>query len=324
MPQRLTDGEIEALVARYREAMPRYEDAAALIESRLKRALRAEAIKAVLSARAKHPDDVRNKLERLRDRNDPRATFDDLSTALNRALTDLAGARVIVYHPGDEAVVFDLVQRTFTVANLPGALEVKRDIYRASHVLVELDASFERASLRGTVVEVQIVAIANHAFNEVEHGIRYKDHGHPPTAEVLACVEDVEHGSRLLDRSIGRLLDLRHTTQQEAQRVLEEPEELRHALEALLGRPMSGDFTRLLRLIAAVAAPITVTALRDLGEPTDLIERGRTQTQSTDDVVAYALGLLPDFPHEFKRTARSWRGPTTELKRAILERTGRP
>ncbi len=96
MSKRLTDGEIETLVTRYREAMPRYEDAAALVESRLHRELRAAALKSLLSSRAKHPDEVRNKLNRLRDRDDERATFTNLSLNLNHVLTDLAGARVVV------------------------------------------------------------------------------------------------------------------------------------------------------------------------------------------------------------------------------------
>jgi hypothetical protein len=38
-----------------------------------------------------------------------------------------------------------------------------------------------------------------------------------------------------------------------------------------------------------------------------------------DDVVAITLGLLKDFRQEFRAIAVRWRGPTTMLKRAIME-----
>lgn len=323
MSKRLTDGEIETLVTRYREAMPRYEDAAALVESRLHRELRAAALKSLLSSRAKHPDEVRNKLKRLRDRDDERATFTNLSLNLNHVLTDLAGARVVVYHPAHEETAFDLVCRKFAVANLPGAIEVKDRDYRASHALLEVDSTFERSSVRGTIVEVQVTSVANHVFNELEHDIRYKTHGVEPTPEVLACVDDLQHASRLLDRLVERLLDTRSSSRGDAETVLEEPEELRHALEGMLGRPMSGDFARLHRLLTAVRTRLTVASLRKLGDVRQLIATGKASVRSEDDVVAYVASLLSDFGQEFRSTAKSWRGPTTELKRAILGDTER-
>lgn len=318
MPKRLTDGEIETLVTRYREAMPRYEDAAALVEARLRRELRAAALKSLLSSRAKHPDEVRNKLKRLRDREDERATFSNLSANLNHVLTDLAGARVVVYHPAKEETAFELVRRKFAVASLPNAIEVKNKDYRASHALLELDATFERSSIRGTIVEVQVTSVASHVFNELEHDIRYKTHGVEPTAEVLACVDDLQHASRLLDRVVERLLDTRSSSREDAETVLEEPEELRHALERVLGRPMSGDFTRLHRLLGSVLTRLTLVSLQKLGDVGQLIERGKTSYHSDDDVVGYVVSLLGEFGGEFRAMAKSWRGPTTELKRAIL------
>ena len=319
----ITDGEIEAVVARYREAMPRYEDAAALIESRLRRELRAAAIKCLLSSRAKHPDEIGAKLKRLRAAGDARASFAEVTKNINHVLTDLAGARVITYHPDDEYSVYQLVQRKLAVAQLPNASEHKRSDYRASHVLIEVDRAFERASLLGTVVEVQISSLASHAFNELEHDIRYKSHGVAATAPVDDCLADLKHASRLLDRVVERLLNERHASLQDAQTLLLEPEALRHSLERLAGRPLGGDFARLFRLLNPVLAQLTPANLRDLGDIDTILQAGRTRAGGVtdDDVIAFVLGLLDEFGPEFRNLALTWRGPTTDLKRAILENT---
>jgi ppGpp synthetase/RelA/SpoT-type nucleotidyltranferase len=318
--RRLTDGEIDAVVDRYRDAMPRYEAACLAVETRLRKELRAAALKALLSSRAKHPEEVGDKLRRLRDKGDGRATHARVSEKLNHVLTDLAGARVIVYHPEEEASVLDLVKRKFSLSSLTGATERKRHHYRASHALVEIDESFDRSSLNGTVVEIQISSLASHAFNELEHDIRYKSHGLDPTQSVDACLDDLQHATRLLDRVVERLLDERNQSRAASETLLAVPEELRHALERRLERPMSGDFVRLHRLLNPVVDKLTPAVLDSLGEPNAVIDRGRSRAQgaSADDVVLYALGLIDVFGAEFRAIAKTWRGPETELKRAIL------
>jgi hypothetical protein len=47
----------------------------------------------------------------------------------------------------------------------------------------------------------------------------------------------------------------------------------------------------------------------------------RADNDNIDDVVALALGLVTNFGKKFRDLASQWRGPSTALKRAILEAT---
>jgi hypothetical protein len=42
-----------------------------------------------------------------------------------------------------------------------------------------------------------------------------------------------------------------------------------------------------------------------------------------EDVTAYVIGLYPELGGEFASLARSWPGPVTELRRAILDLEGK-
>jgi ppGpp synthetase/RelA/SpoT-type nucleotidyltranferase len=328
----LTEGEIDQVVARYVEAMARYEDAAIAVEARLRRELRAAGkIRALLSSRAKHPDEVRNKILKKRDAGQD-VSFDSLSNNMNVVLTDLAGVRVVVYDPRDEERVFELVQRKLDVCALPNAVERKHDAdknYRASHVLVAVDDSFGRDTIRGTIVEVQIVSIANHVFNELEHDIGYKAHGVAPTSAVSSALLDVLHAGRLLNSLVPRLLDERAASMSDAGTKLADVEVLRFTLEKLVGRPLSGDFARLFRLLNASQPMLTPAVVRDLGGgPAAALEVGRARAEEmrlpcTEDVTAYVIGLYPELGGEFASLARSWPGPVTELRRAILDLEGK-
>ncbi len=324
----LTEGEIDAIVERYIEAMVRYEEAAIAVEARLRRELRAEGkIRALLSSRAKHPDEVRSKIRKKRDAGRD-VSFASLSSNMNKILTDLAGVRVVVYDPRDEQRIFDLVRRKLEVCELPNAVERKHEPgknYRASHVLITVDDTFGRETIRGTVVEIQIVSIANHVFNELEHDIEYKPHGVASTTDVSTALEDVLFASRLLDRAVSRLLDERAASVSDAETKLPSDEALRFTMEKLVGRPLSGDFARLFRLLNASLDRLTPAAIRDLGGgPAMLLEAGMARAHEKglacqEDVTAYAIGLYPELGDEFAAVAHSWRGPVTELKRAILD-----
>src|SRR5690242_9949559 len=168
----LTDPQIELLVGRYVRELARYESAAFFVEQRLRRALRAAAIRVQLSSRDKHPEDLRAKLHRKRD--DPRYAFAVLREALSRTVTDLAGSRVLVYHPSDMGEGAQLVRRMFRRAERENADEEHNNPsgYRATHLLVSIGEEEECLSLHGAICEIQVTTIAAHLFNELEHDIR--------------------------------------------------------------------------------------------------------------------------------------------------------
>jgi ppGpp synthetase/RelA/SpoT-type nucleotidyltranferase len=151
VPTPLTDPEIDILVGRYVDAMARYEETARLVEDRLRRALRANVVRALLGSRAKHPEDLRDKLARKR--SDERYRFSILDARMNEVVTDLAGCRVMVYRFSDVENVERIVREALEVSSLPGSFERhrKESGYRASHFLVRIGDEVDRLSLRGAI-----------------------------------------------------------------------------------------------------------------------------------------------------------------------------
>ncbi|MCA9707648.1 MAG: hypothetical protein KDK70_17495 [Myxococcales bacterium] len=298
-----------------------------MLEHRLRRELRAAAIKSLVLSRAKHPDEVRRDLEFQRasdDPSEPQLTYTKLSDDLNRAITDLSRATVIVYHPIDEQAAFEMVLRRFPLAAVPNPIEHKADQQRNSRALVEIDESFDRPSLQGSIVEVQVASISSHIFNELGADIGMDAEEQP--ADVAEGIEELMYLSRLTDRAVHRLLEARRTRLFDPHEPIGTPVDLRHALEQMVGHTLTGDFQRLYRLLDTVIHPFTAGALAALGSAQEMLERGVNaasglglhETGGDDDVLCYTLALMPAFGPEFQELARNWRGPTNDIKNAIL------
>lgn len=93
----LTDPEIESLVAQHWHELARFEKTATFVAEEISRRAREEALRHLLSFRAKHPDDLRGKLARKRD-DDERYAFANLRRDLCAVVTDLAVCRLVAYN----------------------------------------------------------------------------------------------------------------------------------------------------------------------------------------------------------------------------------
>jgi ppGpp synthetase/RelA/SpoT-type nucleotidyltranferase len=320
----LTDLEIELLVQRYLREMARYEEAARLVEDRLRRSLRANGFpRVLLSSRAKHPDDLRGKL--VKKRGDARYSFAALDLAMDGVVTDLAGCRLIAYRPTEVEKIVRVVRETLEEAHLrtPFERHDKSSGYRATHVLVHIPEQDERVALRGAICEVQITSLAAHIFNELEHDIAYKDRReHAPKQRERAALDDVLRAVRALDPMVERLMTERDASVQGQASPLRDAEELRLALRLLAGKPLHGDFVQLYRLLDAVVDSLTIEALGKLGSVAALLEQGAARAEqlgltSPDDVVQLVLGL-DAYAGEFELAVQQWRGPSILLKKAIV------
>jgi ppGpp synthetase/RelA/SpoT-type nucleotidyltranferase len=322
---KLTELEIDEVVSQYLWQLARFEKAAQVVADRLRRELRAEArFRHLISYRAKHPDDLREKLRRKAV--DQRYAFAALKRDLNAVVTDLAGCRVVVYAQEDESRVAAIIDRVFRKPRRDDAEPPpcrKEGGYRATHRLVLTPEGPEDLSIDGAICEVQVTTLAAHLFNELEHDILYKqnaDAERTTSAVERELLEEVRFVTRVADRHV----DLLVKAKREASRDVEEistPEALRFTLEHLLGRPLAGDFTRLHRMLEATVQPLTTGALTDLGDAAQLVERGKATARrigvsDDDDVVHFVLGTEELHP-EFLPMAASWRGPRTPLKRAL-------
>jgi ppGpp synthetase/RelA/SpoT-type nucleotidyltranferase len=326
----LSEPQIEVVVQRYLREMARFEKTASAVAERLRRELRAEGHQRYLvSFRAKHPDDLREKLRRRSEDRDARYSFDALMYEIGEVVTDLAGCRVVVYSVPDEERVAALVRRVFALPNRDDAQPPpirRRSGYQATHTLVLAPEAQEDASIRGSICEVQVATVAAHLFNELEHDITYKRLGHAATDPELRLLASVERACKLADHVVEQLLDER--ARGKAQRLpLEDPAELRLALEQAAGRPLIGDFARLFKMLDMVVEPLTAAALEQLGKPKEVLARGQVEATRlgvhADDVITYVLGLLPELEAEFALIAAHWRGPVTALRRAIQAAVGR-
>lgn len=316
----LNDLQVEDLVVVYRQQLTRFEEAAEAVATRAQRELRARAVRTLVSFRAKHPDDVANKL-RDRSKKDPaRYDFEKLRRTFDRIVTDLAGCRIVVYRPRDVETVRDAIEKTFTLADVPNAKEShdKTTGYRAHHFLVVPPAN-ERSSIDGTVVEVQVCSLADHLFNELQHDSGYKGE---VSSEEVECVKDLLHLVRVTDTTSARLFDARAKSASERDEPLEDAEALRFVAEQVASRPLTGDFARLFKFLNSTIPKLTPARVKSLDLNAQL-EFGKNKLTTDpdlvdDDVACIAIGLSRKYGQELKASASSWRGPETPLKRAIL------
>jgi ppGpp synthetase/RelA/SpoT-type nucleotidyltranferase len=310
LPARLTDVQIERVVQSYvTRDMARYEAFGRYL----------------LSWRVKHPADLRQKLRKKRDK----YSLVELTANPGEVVTDLAGCRVIVYEPRHEEVARDVVRRALPLANRKDADEGpnrKPTGYRATHLLVVPPDDPETLSIRGAICEVQITSLASHLFNELDHDVGYKQQGVPLSEELCALQASLRNGTRSVDEIAGLFLRRRAREVEQETTLITSPAELRHALEREFDRPLSGsDFHRLFQTLQQIIDPVTINALKGLGDPRELALAGAEMAKSlgltdeADDVVHIMLGLQPTFSREFAAIVRGWRGPTTLLKYAILK-----
>lgn len=328
--EELTALQIDELVAQYRREMARYEKTAALVGEKLRRELRSAGIKHMVSHRPKHPDDLAKKLKKKAKEKPEVYSWENLRRNLNDVVTDLAGCRVIVYWSSDEQEVVRRVQATFALPEREDAApSVRRGVdkaYWATHVLVHpYGRSDERDDLTvdDAICELQIVTVAAHLYNEIEHDITYKVkmRGGPADAAEKQILDELRGVARVADRLVDELMKHRRDRDDDATRVIVDEEELRYAFWKVAERGVAGDFARLLSVLEQVLDRVTVETIRELGSIDALIDGGRARlgnaAEDFDDVSLYLVGLRSNFGDEIDAVVERWRGPRTAIRRAL-------
>ena len=165
--------------ADYREVYPEYLTSAHKIEGMLTAWLDAESINYLAtSARAKSIDSFRAKASRAAKEDDTKPRYREPLSEI----TDLVGARVITYLPEAVDRASDIIRRELLVIEDEdkGARARQQGVfgYASRHFLVKLDpvraAKLEYKVLAGKTVEIQVRTVAQHAWAEFEHDVRYK------------------------------------------------------------------------------------------------------------------------------------------------------
>lgn len=332
----LTEAQVVALVERYKCEIARYEKAAQLVGERMRRELREAGIKHMVSTRPKHPTDLGNKLRKKAKTKQDIYTWERLEQDIGSVVTDLGGCRIVVYTSEDEEVVGSMIPRLFAQPERPDALVQRRQgvdvAYWATHALVypyepprEDDTNtIVDVTVEGAICEIQVVTVAAHLFNEIEHDITYKekDAGVEANDEERQLLDEIRGVARVADRLVTDLIASRARRRSEVNDVIRDAEELRFVLQGNAGRPLhGGDVARLLRLLEQLMDPVTPQAIKDFGPVGEVIQRGRRRlgvnSDDFDEVSLYTVGLFEHFSDEMSRVVSSWRGPRTALRRAI-------
>jgi len=329
-PPPLTEPQIAAIVNQYKREMARYEKAGALVSDRLRRELRQAGIKHMVSSRPKHPDDLAEKLRRKSTEKPRVYNWDALRENLGSVVTDLAGCRVVVYTTDDELAVGKMVAQFFAQPPRTDAHAARRDgvddPYWATHALVHPYADKEAldTTVEGAICELQIVTVAAHLFNEIEHDVTYKqrDAGLEADDDERQLLHEIRGVARVADRLVSALLEHRAGRREDVAHVIRDAEDLKYALWAWAERRVDGvELQRLLSLLEQSLDSVTVAALHQLGAVDVVIAEGRRRLASHhdeyDEVTLYTVGLLAQFGPEIRTAARAWRGPKTALRRAI-------
>lgn len=174
----LTDETIERAVRRYRREYDCYEKLCRCVAAKCERdIIRANTLRAAVSARAKSPVKLRGKLQKKYKAEVDLNTVED---ALGR-ITDLAGVRISTYLEVDRDRVVEEIKKLFDGPNSGEVHVDKKDqaghFYRATHCQVTLkqdDLVEPFENLEGLTCEIQVCSLLAHVWNELEHDLVYK------------------------------------------------------------------------------------------------------------------------------------------------------
>src|ERR1700722_7319096 len=105
---------IEQFIGRYRKEFGFYDTAARLTAQILEQNLQEAGIRAIVTARAKSPNRLEQKV-RQRDKEKNYESVEDIF----RDIVDLAGVRIALYFPGERDQVGKVITRLFTIEGEP-------------------------------------------------------------------------------------------------------------------------------------------------------------------------------------------------------------
>ncbi len=170
----LSKTKIEQQVSRYAQERPLYKAFSHKLRLLLESLLESEGIKyQVVESRAKDVKIFEEKITR---------SGKSYINPINE-LTDLCGARIIVYYQGDVDQVADLMAREFKVVEQESAhqvdsLDADRFGYLSFHLIVALGQTRSELSewkfAADLKAEVQIRTVIQHAWSAVSHALQYK------------------------------------------------------------------------------------------------------------------------------------------------------
>jgi putative GTP pyrophosphokinase len=167
-------------IQEYQKVRPLYEEYANVIKNVLYEAFRVRNIKIhSIESRAKTIDSFGDKASKPSPNNPNKPYYQNPLSDI----TDLAGARVIVFLPRTLNMVDSIIQAEFHVIEKTDKslilIKEEKFGYASIHYLVRLKENrtslLEYSRFKDLVAEIQVRTILQHAWAEIEHDIQYKE-----------------------------------------------------------------------------------------------------------------------------------------------------
>ncbi|MEO7718604.1 MAG: RelA/SpoT domain-containing protein [Capsulimonas sp.] len=189
---------VNEFLRRYEREYDFYQEVSRQCAQRLETALEQNAIRAIVTWRAKRSDRLRTKVEKRYSTKNYATTeqvFDDI--------VDLAGVRVALYFPADRKKVNQIIDDNFELCHAPKdhfpphENDTYKKIfqgYQAVHYRVKLRADGlgdTQQRYADAAVEVQVASVLMHAWSEVEHDLVYKPFSGDPSVDEHAILDQL-------------------------------------------------------------------------------------------------------------------------------------
>ena len=205
---------IDIFVDQYARDREEYVRIAEAVREKIKRILDSNGIMAIVTARAKKPDRLKGKLERIQ--RDKQQVFSSVEE-IQESIHDLVGARIALYFPGDGAKIASLLsldfqcykaRKTFPLKApgfddlvaegctaykrkiYPGYDSRRFDGYHATHHYIRFQTP-PSDKIPNPDIEVQVASVLMHAWSEVEHDLAYKKMTGSVSREEYECLDEI-------------------------------------------------------------------------------------------------------------------------------------
>lgn len=169
---------IESFILEYKNNESAYGLIRKSVEEMLKSLVDDAGIMAIVSARVKDPDRLKEKLLD-RDKEAKYSSHDDIVADI----PDFIGARIALYFPNDKEKIEALLSRCFIIEKIKNFPSEQRQYegynrcfsgYRATHYRVRYKNP-PKTCLGSPLIEIQVASLLMHAWSEVEHDLAYKN-----------------------------------------------------------------------------------------------------------------------------------------------------
>lgn len=190
---------LETFLKNYSKEEDFFNEASIICRKKLEGALFKSGLKAIVSARAK-------KHESLKDKIYARNLKKKYKTvkSIYKDIPDLSGVRVALYFPGNLADVEMLIENLFEVKARKRFPEKKKlavsdyskrfSGYWATHFRVNLkdnDLAVEQKKYSNANIEIQVASLLMHSWSEVEHDLVYKPKSGSLSKEALSILDEI-------------------------------------------------------------------------------------------------------------------------------------